>query len=97
MINPLKLRKFKTFKRCFQCQPAPVRQGSGWDVWGDIRGMVGMHNEQKTKGLEVAGFFIFDTTAGPDTSPLYQLNLSSYVPVPTELIPLVHIDILKLS
>ena len=35
--------------------------------------------------------------AGPDTSPLSQLNLSSCVPVTTQLIPLIHSEMLKLS
>ena len=36
-------------------------------------------------------------SAGPDTSPLSQLNLGSCVPVTTQLIPLIHSDMLKLS
>jgi len=39
----------------------------------------------------------FNLGAGPDTSPLSQLNLSSCVPVTTQLIPLIHSDMLKLS
>ena len=35
--------------------------------------------------------------AGPDTSPLSQLNLSSCVPVTTQLISLIHSEMLKLS
>ena len=35
--------------------------------------------------------------AGPDTSPLSQLNLSSGVPVTTQLISLIHSEMLKLS
>ena len=35
--------------------------------------------------------------AGPYTSPLSQLNLSSCVPVTTQLIPLIHSETLKIS
>ena len=35
--------------------------------------------------------------AGPDTSPLSQLNLSSCVPVTTQLISLIHSEMLKLG
>ena len=35
--------------------------------------------------------------AGPYTSPLSQLNLSSCVPATTQLIPLIHSEMLKLS
>ena len=39
-----------------------------------------------------------DLTAGPyTTSPLSQLNLSSCVPVTTQIIPLIHSEMLKLS
>jgi len=35
--------------------------------------------------------------AGPDTSPLSQLNSSSCVPITTQLIPLIQSEMLKLS
>ena len=38
-----------------------------------------------------------ESKAGPDTSPLSQLNLSSCVPVTTQLISLIHSEMLKLS
>ena len=39
----------------------------------------------------------FDSKAGSDTSPFSKLNLSSRVPVTTQLIPLIHSEMLKLS
>ena len=38
-----------------------------------------------------------DPAAGPDTSPLSQLSFSRCVPVTTQLIPLIHSEMLKLS
>ena len=35
--------------------------------------------------------------AGPDTIPLSQLNLSSCVPITTQIVPLIHSEMLKLS
>ena len=51
--------------------------------------------EEKTKAV----FYEFDEDgeAGPYTSPLSQLNLSSCVPVTTQIIPLIHSEMLKLT
>ena len=47
--------------------------------------------------LVMLGSTLIALAAGPDTSPLSQLNLSSCVPVTTQLISLIHSEMLKLS
>ena len=47
--------------------------------------------------VEAIGAAYEESQAGPDTSPLSQLNLSSCVPVTTQLIPPIHSEMLKLS
>jgi len=47
--------------------------------------------------MDVLGGVFRRWKAEPYTSPLSQLNLSSCVPVSTQLIPLIHSEMLKLS
>ena len=72
-------------------------------IWAAGRALLGSLGQlPRALGIDAAGTpppwpRWSDWVAGPYTSPLSQLNLSSCVPVTTQLISLIHSEMLKLS